>query len=149
MSLLKAAVFDIMPLLLEYLWHETLVALKTLLLVVFLPVNVSFWFLVWEEKTILFNMWHKISAVMQYAVFLCFFICSAPNCELLFRQEWGVLFWTCFLHSYIHTCLFARICCLLSIKNGALLSGSGPTAWLVTTVSHRIRAIDSVPNKDV
>lgn len=56
MSMLRPAVIYLMLLLLEYLWHETLVALNTLSLVVFLPVNVSFWFLVWEETTVLVNM---------------------------------------------------------------------------------------------
>ncbi len=66
-----------MQLLLECLWHEAVVAINTLRLVVFLPVSVSFWFLAREEEKKFENVRHSSPAVAF----------TQPNCKLLFCQE--------------------------------------------------------------
>lgn len=53
--LMRRAVINVMLLLLECLRHEAVVTINTLWLVVFLPVNVSFWFPAWEAKQKLYS----------------------------------------------------------------------------------------------
>lgn len=82
MSKLRLAVINLMLLLLECLWHEAVAAINTLWLAVFLPVNVSFWFLAWEETTVLVYMTHRnpADAVSHPLLFLFALLLSVSYC---------------------------------------------------------------------